>query len=226
LRAIAASFGAATEVVVRRAAPAAAILECAAQERADLVALCTHGRGGLQRLVHGSVTDKVLHLTRLPLLIVRAQPVPPPSADAFRRLLVSLDRSALAEAALPPAVAIAKSFDAELLLFHVWDESGYTFDPSHDPQVERIMRDTYAYSEQYLNDMAQRLAAQGARVRWVAESGNPADHILKAADSQSADLLIMSTHGSSGVVRSALGSVADSVLRRARKPLLVVRPPA
>ena len=68
-----------------------------------------------------------------------------------------------------------------------------------------------------------RLTTEGVRAHWQAESGDIAAHILNAADSQHADLIVMSTHGLSGVTRWMLGSIADRVLRHATKPLLLVR---
>ncbi|MBI5876314.1 MAG: universal stress protein [Chloroflexi bacterium] len=215
--------GLAVDCVVAAGPAAQAILGHAARSNADLIAMSTHGRGGVQRWVYGSIADKLLHASPVPVLLVRAQLSPDAGPPALHRLLVPLDRSPLAERALPPATALALAFDAELLLYHVWDTSGYTFDASNDPAVERVMRDTYAYSKQYMVDVTQRLAANGVHAHWQAESGDIAEHILNAADSQHADLIVMSTHGLSGVTRWMLGSIADRVLRHATKPLLLVR---
>jgi nucleotide-binding universal stress UspA family protein len=218
--------GITVECVIKAGAPAHGILDYAAAWGATLIAMSTHGRGGVQRWVYGSVANKIVHAASAPVLLVRAQAAPlaaaaPPAA--LRRLLVPLDRSPLAEQALPPAVDLARAFDAELLLYHVWDTAGYTFDASNDPKVERIMRDTYVYSETYMVDVTRRLTADGVRVHWLAESGDVAQHILSAAEHEDADLIVMSTHGLSGISRWVLGSIADRVLRHASKPLLLVR---
>ena len=217
------SAGVPVEREVRMAHAADAVLDYAAHEQVDLIAMATHGRGGIQRWAYGSVADKVLHAGRTPLLLVRAHPLSPAPPQTLRRIMVTLDRSELAEQALPYALQVAKAFDAEILLYHIWDTSGYTFDVSHDPAVERVMRDTFSYSQNYLVEMTHKLLSEGVRVQWQAESGNVANHILGAAEKQSVDLVVMSTHGLSGLGRWMLGSVADRVLRHSVKPVLLIR---
>src|SRR5512141_1224533 len=169
--------GLTVECIVRAGVAAHGILDQAAAWGATVIAMSTHGRGGVQRWVYGSVADKIVHAASTPVLLVRAQAAPPDAAGregplrssgsgarpptsavpTLHRVLVPLDRSPLAEQALPPAADLVRAFDAELLLYHVWDTSGYTFDASNDPAVERIMRDTYAYSEKYMTDITRRM---------------------------------------------------------------------
>lgn len=203
--------------------PAEAILDAAEQAQIDLIAMTTHGRSGFQRWARGSVAGKVLGHTSLPLLLVRAQAEP--KAPALTRLLVPLDRSDFAEQALRVAASLARTFDAELVLFHVWDYFEYRFGESSDRVIENIMRATFEYAKEYMVAKTRELQAEGLRVRWQVQAGPIAPSIVKAAAEDGAGLIVMSSHGRSGLKRWALGSVADRVLCTSAVPVLVIRPP-
>jgi nucleotide-binding universal stress UspA family protein len=139
-------------------------------------------------------------------------------------ILVPLDGSELAEAALTPASELAVRLGAEVALlrvvslptYGVYAEAGeyLPFDP--DAEVMDAQR--------YLADVAGRLRPAVGQVRVRADVGYPAPFIAQAALEEKADLIYMATHGRSGVARLVLGSVATDVLRRTNVPLVVVRP--
>jgi nucleotide-binding universal stress UspA family protein len=137
----------------------------------------------------------------------------------FSRILVPLDRSSLAEAALPPALGLAERFGSEVRFVHVLPRLG----SGEITENERALdHDAFGY-----------LAEVGARARAVAtvsvwgdvRHGNVIDEIVSAAD-QPADLIVMTSHGRGGLARLRLGSVADAVVHRTARPVLVVRPPS
>jgi nucleotide-binding universal stress UspA family protein len=217
------SVGAPVEIEIREGRAATAILEFAERVPVDLIVMATHGRSGIQRWVYGSVADKVLHGARAPLLLVRANNAPPRLQPKLTRILVPLDRSALAEAALVPARQLAEAFDAEIVLFHVWDLFGYNFGESQDSTIDEIMQATYSYAKDYLVKQTHDLQTKGLRVRWQAQSGAIAECILAAAEKDAASLIVMSTHGLSGISRWVMGSVADRVLSASPIPVLLLR---
>jgi nucleotide-binding universal stress UspA family protein len=216
----AASIAATSEV--RTAAPAAAILEYAESEGMDLIAMATHGRTGVGRWVYGSVADKVLHGARVPLLLVRVSDEPP-APRPLTRILVPLDGSALAENALEPARQVAAAFDADLLLLRVWNFPfvGYEVPVS---VLDEWERDERAAAQDYLTLVTDQLQAQGLRGRGETQGGAVAEAILAVAQNADASMIVMCTHGRSGVGRWVMGSVADRVLRAAPMPVLLVRP--
>lgn len=190
----------------------------------DLVVMATHGRGGLGRMVFGSVAERVLHHSAVPVLLIRAWQEA--TGDAFAaapRIVVPLDGSRFAEAALPTARELAAAVGGELLLVQAvtppevafMAEVAYaTFDP--EAEVTAAMA--------YLRHLAQQESAAGRTTRIHAEVGTPASVIAEVAANNNAALIVMATHGRNGFGRFVLGSIANAVLRQGATPLLLVRP--
>lgn len=142
----------------------------------------------------------------------------------YKRILVPLDGSPLAEAALAHAQALAHQFGSELVLLRVVVSPYAIVAPDlvlvgQDANQDLVHRQT----EQYLKEVAGRLAAQGVKVRTLTCEGPVAEAILDHARAQCADMIVMSTHGRGGVSRWVYGSVADRVLQAAPCPVLLLR---
>ncbi|MBI3634829.1 MAG: universal stress protein [Candidatus Rokubacteria bacterium] len=135
-------------------------------------------------------------------------------------ILVPLDGSALAEAALPTALGLlAEQPGTTLLLLRAAEATTMLGDPVA-AQVD-VVRE----AEEYLKTLAARLSTWKApKVETAVWYGAPAPAIVEAARVANADLIVMSTHGRSGIGRLVLGSVAESVLRGTSTPILLVRP--
>ncbi len=136
-----------------------------------------------------------------------------------RRILVPLDGSETAEAALPAARGLARTSGAELLLIGVTEAR---FDQSPAPIEAGLSRIREA--EAYLKRIRERLASGGERVAAFLWNGTPAAAIVKAASEYQVDMIVMTTHGHSGREKDMFGSVAEAVLRGTSLPVLVVRP--
>ena len=127
----------------------------------------------------------------------------------YKRIMVPLDGSDLAQSALPHAVELARALEATLLLFYVRDpRSG---------SVEAARR--------YLAFVRDEQAASGVPIEILVGEGHVAAAIIEAAEQQQIDLIAMATHGRSGMQRVVYGSVAEQVLRSSSKPILLVRVP-
>jgi nucleotide-binding universal stress UspA family protein len=139
----------------------------------------------------------------------------------FKTILVPLDGSALAEGALPRATALARE-GAQLILLRAAEAHTLPTADAAEAQV-KVVRE----AEDYLAGVKARLAKTGVtRVETSVWYGPPADAIVEAARFRNADLIVMSTHGRSGVGRLVLGSVAESVLRGSKTAILLVREPS
>ena len=138
----------------------------------------------------------------------------------FKKILVPLDGSALAEAILPQVTELVHVHEAELVILRVALAHGF---PGADPTEAQLQ--AVRESEQYLEEVEQRLKEQGLRVSSVVRYGHPAEEILDHAAFAGIELIAMSTHGRTGVSRWVLGSVAEKVLRASTTPLLLVRAP-
>lgn len=140
----------------------------------------------------------------------------------YKRILVPLDGSPLAEQALPHAVAQADRFGAEIILLKV-------LDPLPDPvfsspaALRTAERASAELAIDYLQRTAAQLREQGAAVQVSTVDGKPYLQIVSFADKQHIDMIVMSTRGHSGFSRWLLGSVADRVVRGATVPVLLVQ---
>lgn len=211
------------EPQIRVGASAPEILQFAKSSHVELIAMATHGRTGLQRWVYGSVADKVLSGAHLPVLLVRACEAPPACLPPTR-ILVPLDGSALAERALLPAEHWAKAFAAEIFLFRVWQPATYGHDGWTGGVAYAELDDAVrGAAEEYLREKALEMEGRGVRVRCATQLGAVADTILEAAEKHGVNLIVMSTHGRSGLGRWVMGSTADRVLRTSPIPVLLVR---
>ncbi len=149
----------------------------------------------------------------------------------YRRILVPLDGSTLAEAALPHAVAVARRFEASLTLLQVVTtlpvaaaiDAGATAGAETVMSVEALEASEQAAHE-YLDQVTQRRELGDIPVQAKVVRGRPAREIARLARGEGVDLIVMSTHGRSGLGRLVFGSVADQVLRESGIPILLVRP--
>lgn len=202
--------------------PAQRILEVVADEAADLLVVGTHGRTGLERVVLGSVADRMMRQATCPVLTVRSVPGRELRPE-IRRICYATDFSPTARAAWPWAVAIASAAGAEIDLVHV------TFEPVVDRHLpaDAIGRMASLLHEQGRIE-AERFLEQSAlpreRVHVRLASGAPGEQIVRRAQEQAADLVVMGTHGWSGIARWMLGSVANHVIQTAPCPVLTLGP--
>ena len=145
-----------------------------------------------------------------------------------KRILLPLDGSELAEVALPYIEELAVAVKAEVILLQVvplhYDialAEGYT---SHLDRIsEEYIRHASAAARDYLNAIKEKLMKKGITAHSEVVTGSPGEKIIDCARENDVDLIVMSTHGRSGIGRWLLGSVADKVLHAADRPVLLVR---
>lgn len=139
----------------------------------------------------------------------------------FQRILVPLDGSVLAECVLPHVAALARAYDSEVLLLRVQDSAGEITRPRPvDPLDWQIRK---AESETYLQEIAGRLKNLGVKVQYDMLEGRAAEAIIKFAQNQDANLILMSSHGQSGLSPWNVSSTVQQVILRARRSVMIVR---
>lgn len=205
--------GARVRSVVQTGSPADTILRVAGEEKTSLIAMSTHGRTGIRRWVFGSVAEKILRASRVPVLAVRSflgtgpdASRTPPSELALKRILVPVDSENLSLEVISPVVELAGLFGSQVILVHICEGVKCT-----------VPVDQMAAAH-------EKLRKAGISAEPVMEQGDPALGILQACEARQADLIAMTTHGRAGFARWMLGSVTEKVLRSSVVPLLVVRP--
>lgn len=201
---------------VARGEAAEQILAFVRAVRPDYVAMATHGRSGLSRLVRGSVAERVVRRARVPVLLVNPQ-VLESGARPFRRILVPLDGSELSASVLPHVERLARIYASEVLLLRV---EPFTVTVTPSPVVEPLW-DPRA-TEASLEEPRRELELAGIPASVMAAYGGVAIEILRAA--RDCDLVAMSTHGHGAASRWWFGSVAEQVVRHCTTPMLVLRP--
>lgn len=202
-----------------------------ATEPTELVVLSTHGRGGVRRLVLGSIADRLVRELHVPLLLVRpSAPMPtiPPSEPSH--VLVPLDGSPLAESVIDQVVALFPPANTVLQLVHtvvplelLTVPLGLPLPPMHS----EAMTHNLLAAQRYVHGVAVRLRHQGFKVHSeVVTHRSPATAILEYAREYHSQMIAIATRGLGGFDRLMLGSVADKVVRGAETPVLVWNPPA
>ena len=210
---------------------ASQIISIAADSGADAIVMATHGRTGLAHLLYGSVAEAILADSHVPVFLVRAQagearqsPFEPKTA----RLLVPLDGSPFAEAALQTAVDFLDA-TGELVLLRVAEEPDHVERDQNgrvlaylDQQEEARTRE----ARDYLVQVARKVADQHPQIRMRLDVriGGPVTGIGVAALANQSDLIVMATRGRTGVRRAIVGSVAGAVLCAGHTPVLLVHP--
>ena len=207
---------------------AAEILRVAEEEGCGLIAMSTHGRTPIARSILGSVTDKVIHSSTLPVLAVspgKARRYQEKEGGAsLTSMKVPLDGSEFAEHALPYAEELGRSLSLELLLVRVVDLEYPAYAYGGSSIVRRIAERLVEEATTYLDGVAQSLTNKGIAVRSRVIPGSPARALVSLAHETPHDLVVMTTHGRSGMSRWLMGSVAEAMIRASGDPVLVVRP--
>jgi nucleotide-binding universal stress UspA family protein len=154
----------------------------------------------------------------------------------FQRILVPLDGSRLGGRALKYATPVAKKFNAELSLLQVVIPStpitaAETAEIASPVAAEMAVeaahqkdKSNIARARRYLRNNMRRVTEQGVKASRHVAIGEPAEAILRVCRRQKADLIVMTTHGKSGLKRAILGSVADKIIRESGIPVMVIRP--
>jgi nucleotide-binding universal stress UspA family protein len=221
------SHGIDIDIDVRCGPAADVIVDAAAGLDIAMIAMATHGYSGLKRWALGSVTDKVVHASATPVFVVRGTTAPSTEPIAFTRVMVPLDGSPLAAQALPLAADLAERACAALLLMQAVEASIEAYPaiaPLGRPDLmpSEMLGMLRARAGQQLEDQAAMLRDRGLPVVSRVSSGHAAEAIIDEAERESVDLIVIATHGYSGIKRWALGSVTDKVLHAAGTPLLLV----
>ena len=203
------------------------ICDVARELKADLIVIATHGYSGYKRMFLGSTAERVVQHSRCPVLVVRQHisrwngTADPRTLTGFRlrRILAPTDFSECSLAGFDYAVQLAREFKAELRLIHVINPHLYPFGDKYAALDPVQLMDKAAHVAE--NQMRSMAAGAKARYSVRAIQGAPAIQIRNAAN-EDVDLIVISTHGRTGLGHILIGSVAEHVVRYAHCPILVI----
>jgi nucleotide-binding universal stress UspA family protein len=237
LKKVAASFAGITDVVYRveLGDPAGTIIDLAAAQPSSLIAMATHGYSGARRWLLGSVAEKVLHAARNDLLVVRPGDGVTSGESRLKTVLVPLDGSALAEKVLPIVTELGIRLNLAVVLICVFvrvyfgpPEALLPVFGAHVPNPNELWAQARSEANNYMIAKVEQLRAEGlAHVSSLLIDGSgegAAAAIIELARQTEENLVVMSTHGRSGIGRWLIGSVTERVVRHSSGPVLVIRP--
>lgn len=214
--------GVATTTVVRTSRPYQGVLMVAEEYDADLVVMGTHGRSGVDRYLLGSVTERVVRRSDVPVLTVRNRDEGGVSFP-YDDILVPTDGSDGAAAAYGPAIDLASTYDATLHSLSVIETNALgleTAPKGNDEGPDEAARIAL--------EAVEANASQASVTNVVTEItlGSPDAEIRSYIREHDVDLVVMGTHGRSGIPRYLLGSVAEKLVRTVSVPVMTVRTPS
>ena len=201
--------------------PAMAIVDRATEHDVDLVVMGTHGRKGMDRLLSGSVAEEVVRQAPCPVFTVLGQNGERTDTP-IDRILVPVDLSEQSSLVLDHATALGSAYSATIDLLHVVEEAtfptAYGMDPlsPSQPNVQERAR-------QALETLTAKIEGFDEALNTHVLAGYAARDIVDFADEYAADLIVMATHGRTGLQRFLIGSVAEKVVRSAPCPVFTVK---
>ena len=205
------------EIIVDQGTPYARIVEHAERAQADLIVLGSRGATGLTRLVLGSVAERVARYAHAQVLIVRA------GTGRTGRVLVATDLSDPSLPAIAAAAREAREPGVSVTVLHCIDIPAFLAWRGLDPAPVVLPDVLEGVRERMQSELEQAMARFHLQGEPRVSDGSPVASIVATAEQLGADLVILGTHGRTGLRRVALGSVAESVIRHAPCSVLVVR---
>ena len=212
--------------VGRDVAAAPAILTYAAGQNIDAIVMGTHGRRGVRRMMLGSVAEEVVRQSLCPVLTVGRQRKERPSEKPrIERLLVPVDFSKHARKAVGQAKALAAFYRARLDLLHVVEEALYPtfYDVGGTTSFYEAQPEIEKRAHQELEATYREAGGPEGEVHLTVRPGRAAPAIAHYAEEEETDMVIIPTHGRTGVDRLLIGSVTEKVMRLAPCPVFTVK---
>lgn len=198
--------------------PRSALEQVIETEKVQLIVMSTQGWAGMLRWIFGPDVESALNNLPVSLLLVR---------PTTYKIVVPLDGSSWSESAIPQAQEIARAFDGEIILLHVFQS------PASDYADQLALAGQQEAADRPYEDMRETLIAlrntlrrEGIRAReQIIRSNNPAQAIVDFVEAEAGvSMVVMSTHGRTGISRLLMGSVAQTVVKNLRCPVTLVHP--
>ena len=218
-----------TDTLVSTGNPSIEINSIANEQAESVIVLASHARTGFSRMALGSVATSIIHDAHCPVIVVRRGDEEPAgeALSTVSRVLVALDGSEFSETALAAAQDLLGTSDLEVHLLRVVETTkwyGSTYAEFDYGVLELYVEAERETAGAYLEAQAKKLEEAGLAVSWEVCEGLVPDHIAAVSDQIDADMIVMSTHGRTGLGRVFMGSVAERVVHDAERPVMLVNP--
>jgi nucleotide-binding universal stress UspA family protein len=218
--------------------PSQVILQFAREHGCDVIAMASHGRNLLEQLFKGSVTSGVIHSSEIPIIAISPEQPTESSAlqsESLSRFSVLLDGSAFAESVLPYVKYLASRLSLEVVLIRWLNDGpiypaqvGTGIDFLHDGMlelgIEREGSEETREASRYLQSIADEFIAEGVNARWQITGGIADSDRSELVRQCAGSIIVLASHGRTGIFRWLEGSVAEELLRESNCPLLIIPP--
>lgn len=193
--------------------PHSRIVDLADAENADIIVMGRRGKRDVDRMMVGSITARVIGHSSRDVLVV-----PEDGTVGWKKILVSTDGSKYSTAATDRAIAFAASYGGELLVLSVVDVPAEFY-----AEAPKAVEDLIRQAKQYVRDVQDRAAAAGVEAETFIAEGEAFEAIVKLAREQGVNMIVMGSHGRTGIRRLLMGSVTEKVIGHAPCSVLVGR---
>lgn len=199
------------------------VLEYAEENEIDLIVLGTHGRRGIQRLLLGSVAEEVVRLAPCPVMTIRASETAR-KPDSVKNILVPIDFSEHSRQSLAAAGQIATIYGAKIQVLHVIQETVHpSFYVTGKTSVFDLVPDIRKKATEALKKAVHESVGAAVEADLFVREGRPSAEITKSVTDYRSDLIVIATHGLTGIESMMVGSAAERVVRMAPCPVLTVK---
>ena len=189
------------------------IINVAEEERCDLIVMGRHGMTRLERALMGSVTAKVIGHFKGRILII-----PRDTSIGYKNILVATDGSKYSDAAVDEAINYAKSYEGTLKILSAVDVT-----KKFQVKAPEFLEELIDNAKKNLDDIKNKAQQAGVNAETFVREGEPYKVIADLATELNADIIVMGSHGRTGLKRLLMGSVSEKVIGYAPCPVLVVR---
>ena len=207
------------------------IVKYANSNKIDLIVMATHGYSRAKQWMFGSITQKVLYGTKIPVLLIKSKS--PDVSVEFNRILLPLDGSPFSESTLPYAVGLAKNTKKEVLLLHICEPpivpsyGSRPINPTWKKHRDDMWAEMEGLATSYLKKTMVALKKKGikAKSRVIkAQGAEVTKTIMQISKEEHIDLIIIATRGRSGASSWVYGSIANRIVDEFSQPILLIRP--
>jgi len=206
------------QAVLRRGSPWRQVLATIEETRAELVVIGTQGRRGLGHAILGSVAEKIVRMSPVPVLTVGATGT---ASGSLKSILVPTDFGEPSRTALRIAIDLAKQYRSSLTLVHTSEVPSYLYSGA-DLRVADLFHPVMDVAQQQLDDAVAEVRKEIPDAKGILKGGSPWREILAAIEEAKPDLVVMGTHSRRGLSRALLGSVTEKIVRTSPAPVLTV----
>ncbi len=208
--------------MVRFGKPFLETMQVVKENNVDLLVIGTHGRAGVDRVMLGSVAERIVRKAGCPVMVIKGI-----KYTGFKRIIVPIDFSDCSRKALEYAIATARAHNSRLTILHIYEKSfvePYVNAANSEEKADEIMKEIERVNETKYDEFLKTVDLNGVEYEKLLKKGIAETDIVEIAMEQQANLIVMGTHGRSGIKHILIGNTAEEVVRTVHCDIIIVKP--